>query len=373
MEFRGLKQQYQTLQKELDRAVQEVLKEGCYIGGRQVEELEGQLAAYVGREHCITCGNGTDALSLLMMAWGIGEGDAVFLPDFTFFATGEAVALAGAAPVFVDVQEETFNLSLSSLERAVREVEAGGQLRPRAVLAVDLFGLPADYPAMESLAQQYDLLVLEDGAQGFGGSLEGQKACSFGDAAATSFFPAKPLGCYGDGGAVFTDDGEKAELIRSLKAHGRGKDKYENQRVGINSRLDTLQAAVLQVKLKAFEAYELEQVQRAAGIYDSLLSDKVLTPVIPRGWASSYAQYTLRLEDSIQRQRVQAGMRAAGIPCGIYYPLPLSLQQAFSHLSPVVDCPVAKKLCGQVLSLPIHPYLTEEEIQRTADAVLKNL
>lgn len=373
MEFRGLKRQYQALKEQIDAAIFKVLEEGTYIGGPTIEELEKQLAAYVGTEDCITCGNGTDALSLLMMAWEIGRGDAVFLPDFTFFATGEAVALAGAVPIFVDVEADTFEMSMPSLEQAVREIEAAGELRPRAILAVDLFGLPADYPAMGFLANQYDMLILEDGAQGFGGSRQGRKACGFGDAAITSFFPSKPLGCYGDGGAVFTDHKEKAALIRSLKVHGKGKNKYENLRIGINSRLDVLQAAVLLVKLEAFKAYELEQIQKAAKVYDSLLQGKVQTPFIPQGCISSYAQYTLKLENAAQRNRIQAKLKEAGIPGMVYYPAPLSKQKAFAHLPQPVNCPTAEALCSRVLSLPIHPYLTEEEAEQVAKIVLENL
>ena len=282
MQFRDLKKQYQVLKEDMDKAILDVVAGGTFIMGKAVTELEQQLSEYVGVRHCLTCANGTDALTLALKAWGIGPGDAVFVPDFTFFSSAEVVPLEGATPIFVDVCEETFNLDASDLERAVREVLNEGRLRPRAVVAVDIFGLPADFPAIRAVADKYGLLILEDGAQGFGGSIDGKRACSFGDIATTSFFPAKPLGCYGDGGAVFTDNDEWAALIESYRVHGKGTFKYDNVRIGLNSRLDTLQAAVLQVKLKAFMDYELDAVNAAAGRYTSLLRGKVETPTIPK-------------------------------------------------------------------------------------------
>ncbi len=360
MEFRDLKQQYRVLREEMDRVVLDTIASGAYIMGPQVKELEKQLAEYVGVKHCLTCANGTDALTLALKAWGIGPGDAVFVPDFTFFSSAEVVSLEGATPVFVDVCEETFNIDTKDLERAVTEVLAVGRLRPRVVVAVDLFGQPADYAAVRALSDRYGLLVLEDGAQGFGGTIGAKLACSFGDISTTSFFPAKPLGCYGDGGAVFTDNDEWAALIESYRVHGKGQFKYDNVRIGLNSRLDTLQAAILQVKLKAFADYELDAVNCAAALY----SEKLLglaTPVILKGFRSSWAQYTIRFADRAQRDTVQAALKAAGIPAMVYYPKPMHLQTAFAGF-PVRPCPVATSLCERVLSLPMHPYITNEEI-----------
>ncbi|MBS5335308.1 MAG: DegT/DnrJ/EryC1/StrS family aminotransferase, partial [Firmicutes bacterium] len=300
MQFRDLKQQYQVLKKDIDEAMIKVATECNFISGTQVAELEKELAEYVGVKHCITCANGTDALSIAMMAWGIGAGDAVFVPDFTFFSSGEIVSHCGATPVFVDVDSDTFNISPKSLEEAVEKVIADGELKPKAVVAVDLFGLPADFDKIKPITDKYNLLVLEDGAQGFGGEIRGKKACSFGDIATTSFFPAKPLGCYGDGGAVFTDDDELAALIQSIRVHGKGKMKYDNVRIGLNSRLDTIQAAILSVKLKAFKDYEVADINKVADKYTELLRGTVKTPVVPDGFYSSWAQYTIQLDSREQ-------------------------------------------------------------------------
>lgn len=378
MEFRDLKKQYQVLKEDMDRAILEVVASGAYIMGPQVKELEKQLAEYVGVKHCLTCANGTDALTLALKAWGIGPGDAVFVPDFTFFSSAEVVPLEGATPVFVDVCEETFNLDASDLERAVQSVLSEGKLRPRVVVAVDLFGLPADYKAIRAIADKYGLLILEDGAQGFGGSIvmagsdRPSRACSFGDIATTSFFPAKPVGCYGDGGAVFTDNDEWAALIGSYRVHGKGQFKYDNVRIGLNSRLDTVQAAVLQVKLKAFAEYELDAVNAAAARFTELLQG-LSTPVIPAGFRSSWAQYTLRLRDRAERDGLQAALKAQGIPSMVYYPKPMHLQTAFASGLTGNLCPVAMSLCDRVLSLPMHPYLTEEQMETVCGAVLKAL
>ncbi len=390
MQFRDLKKQYQVLKEDMDKAILDAVASGAYIMGPQVKELEKQLAEYVGVKHCLTCANGTDALTLALKAWGIGPGDAVFVPDFTFFSSAEVVPLEGAEPVFVDVCEETFNLDAADLERAVKAVLAEGRLRPRVVVAVDLFGLPADYKAIRAVADKYGLLILEDGAQGFGGSIssvipgeakESKHACSFGDIATTSFFPAKPVGCYGDGGAVFTDNDEWAALIESYRVHGKGQFKYDNVRIGMNSRLDTVQAAVLQVKLKAFDEYELGDINLAALQYTRRLKDIVATPVIPEGFLSSWAQYTIRLRDKAQRDALQAALKAEGIPSMVYYPKPMHLQTAFASLSfrarPQAEsrnlCPVATSLCDRVLSLPMHPYLTVEQIDTVCNAIRKAL
>ena len=362
MQFRDLKRQYQTLKKDIDAAIQQVLTAGNFISGSQVTELEEQLSAYVGVKHCITCGNGTDALTLALMVWNIGLGDAVFVPDFTFFASGETPAYEGAVPIFVDVEEDTFNMSPSSLEEAILQVKGEGKLTPRVIVAVDLFGQPADYPEIRRIAEKYNLFILEDGAQGFGGRIGSRRACSFGYISTTSFFPAKPLGCYGDGGAIFTDNDEWAELLRSYRIHGKGADKYDNVRIGMNSRLDTLQAAVLQVKLKAFDEYELTDVNKVAHRYTEGLREVVKTPSVREGFYSSWAQYSILLKDKEERDRLQAYLKEKGIPTMVYYPRPMSMQGAFAGLDCVrVELPVTADLCRRVLALPMHPYLTAEE------------
>ena len=375
MQFRDLKKQYQSLKKEIDPAIQQVLTTGNLLSGIQVTELEEQLSAYVGVKHCITCGNGTDALTLALMVWNIGPGDAVFVPDFTFFASGETPAYEGAVPIFVDVEEDTFNMSPSSLEEAIWQVKREGKLIPRVIIAVDLFGQPADYPEIRRIAEKYGLLILEDGAQGFGGRIGERKACSFGDISTTSFFPAKPLGCYGDGGAIFTDNDEWAALLRSYRIHGKGADKYDNVRIGMNSRLDTLQAAILQVKLKAFEEYELADVNLAARRYTEGLHKTVKTPAVREGFYSSWAQYSILLKGKEERDRLQAYLKEKGIPSMVYYPRPMSMQGAFAGMDCVkVDLSVAVDLCQRVLALPMHPYLTaedQEEVIRFVDAFIR--
>lgn len=374
MQFRDLKKQYQVLKPQMDEAVIRVMTDANFISGSQVAELERELAAYVGVKHCVSCANGTDALKLAEMAYGIDTGDAVFVPDFTFFSSAETVADLGATPVFVDVCEETFNISPVSLENEIQRVIREGKLKPRAVVAVDLFGLPADYPALRPICEKYDLLLIEDGAQGFGGKIGDKRACSFGDIATTSFFPAKPLGCYGDGGAIFTNDDEIAELLRSLRVHGKSpEDKYNNLRLGMNSRLDTIQAAVLSVKLEAFSAQELDAVNQAAKKYDEKLSGKFCTPIIPAEFYSSWAQYTLRFDSREKRDAVQNALKEQGIPTMVYYPRGMHQQGAFSGLAYHDQCPVTARLCDTVLSLPMHPYLTDEEINTVCDALLKQL
>ena len=374
MQFRDLAKQYQVLKSDIDNAMLNVASGAHYIMGPQVKELEQELAAYTGVKHCLTCANGTDALTLALKAWGIGPGDAVFVPDFTFFASAEVVALEGATPIFVDVDDTTFNVDVTSLEKAIVQTLAEGKLTPKVIVAVDLFGLPANYPQVKSVAQKYNLLILEDGAQGFGGSINGQKACSFGDIATTSFFPAKPLGCYGDGGAVFTNNDEWAQLMNSYRVHGKGTDKYDNVRIGMNSRLDTMQAAILQVKLHAFDK-EVESVNEAARHYTELLKDKVKTPVIPEGFGSSWAQYTIQLPTEEKRNALQAALKEAGIPSMVYYPKPMHQQTAFQNtIQPAgCSCDVAERLCGTVLSLPMHPYMESSDIEHICSVLLASL
>lgn len=365
MQFRDLKAQYATLKPEIDAAVSRVLESGAFIGGAEVAALEKELAAYVGVKHCITCANGTDALQLALMAWGVGPGDAVFVPDFTFFSSGEVVSAVGATPVFVDVDENTFNLDPAKLEEAVRFVEAGGRYVPKAVVAVDLYGLPADYPAICEICESHQLLLLEDGAQGFGGSIAGKMACSLGDISTTSFFPAKPLGCYGDGGAVFTDDDEWAALVCSYAVHGKGSMKYDNVRVGMNSRLDAIQAAILRVKLRAFADHEVDDVNERAAWYDEALAGAGLElPRTPEGFRSSWAQYTVRLPEGVDRDALQADLKKQGIPTMVYYPKPMHEQKAFEGkcLVPPAGCPVTEQLCRTVLSIPMGSYIAKHEL-----------
>ena len=373
MQFRDLKQQYQVLKKDIDTAMIEVATNCNFINGQQVKVLEKELAEYVGVKHCITCANGTDALTMAMMAWGIKEGDAVFVPDFTFFSSGEIVSHAGATPVFVDVDTDTYNISSESLDKAIEKVKADETLNPKAVIAVDLFGLPADFEAVRKVADKHNLLVLEDGAQGFGGKIKDKIACSFGDISTTSFFPAKPLGCYGDGGAVFTDDDNMAALLESIRVHGKGEMKYDNVRIGLNSRLDTIQAAILSVKLKAFADYELEDINKAADKYTRQLSDlqdKINLPIVPKGYYSSWAQYTIQLENKETRDSLQNALKEEGIPSMVYYPKAMHKQEAFAA-NPYNDSEFSNtmKLCDIVLSLPIHPYLTDEDIEKVVKAI----
>lgn len=363
IEFRDLKAQYEHYKSSIDEAIQRVLNATEFIGGGEVMCLERRLADYVGVKHCISCANGTDALTLLMMAWGIGPNDAVFVPDFTFFATAEIVSFAGATPTFVDVDENTFNIDPVHLEVMIEQTTQEGTLTPKVIIPVDLFGLPADYEALEKIAKKYGLKILEDGAQGFGGSYKGKKACSFGDAAITSFFPAKPLGCYGDGGAIFTNDDALANVLESIKVHGKGSDKYDNVRIGVNSRLDNLQAAILNVKLSAFIDHELADVNRVYDWYSTRLKNIVKIPKIPEGYYSSFAQYTIQLESKEVRDNLQNYLKKHQIPTIVYYVKPLHKQEAFKDLS-VNDSayPVTNRLCDTVLSLPMHPYLSEEEV-----------
>lgn len=373
MQFRDLKKQYEILKNDIDKNIDEVLKSAAFISGPQVKELEKELAEYVGVKHCITCGNGTDAISLALMTWAVCEGDAVFVPDFTFFSSGECPAFEGATPIFVDVDERTYNLDPERLEEAIKQVQKEGRYKPRVVISVDLFGLPADYNSIREICDRYGLLLLEDSAQGFGGSIGGKKACSFGDISTTSFFPAKPLGCYGDGGAIFTDDDEWASYLRSICVHGKsGEDKYNNVRLGMNSRLDTIQAAILITKLKAFKEYELIDVNKIAEKYTELLKDKgLILPYVPDEFVSSWAQYTIQLPLGVDRSKIQQRLKEKGIPTMVYYMKPMHLQGAFKETrSAEADCSVTERLCNTVLSLPMHPYLTFEDIESVANSLI---
>lgn len=371
MQFRDLQKQYEILKTQIDEAMIKVAGSAMFISGPEVKELEKQLADYVGVKHCITCANGTDAISIALRAWGIGKGDAIFVPDFTFFSSGECPADEGATPIFVDVDPRTYNLDTVKLEEAILKVKEEGKYNAKAVVAVDLFGLPADFDSIKKICDKYGLLILEDAAQGFGGSINGKRACSFGDISTTSFFPAKPLGCYGDGGAIFTDNDEWADLIRSICVHGKDTSnpndpnaKYNNIRIGKNSRLDTIQAAILLAKFKAFVDYELDDTNKVASWYKDKLSDtELVLPYIPERYYSSWAQFTVQLPDGIDRSSVQSQLKEAGIPSMIYYAKPMHLQGAFNDTASMnADCPVTEQLCKTVLSLPIDPYKTEEDI-----------
>lgn len=374
MQFRDLKKQYQVLKPEIDKAMIEVAANCNFINGQQVKDLERDLAEYVGVKHCVTCANGTDALSMAMMAWGIGEGDAVFVPDFTFFSSGEIVSHAGATPIFVDVDKNTFNINTQHLEQQIENVLKEGKLTPKVIVAVDLFGLPADFNVVRKIADKYGLMVLEDGAQGFGGQINGKMACSFGDISTTSFFPAKPLGCYGDGGAVFTNDDAIAKILDSIRVHGKGEIKYDNIRIGLNSRLDTIQAAILSIKLRAFKAYELQDINVVAKKYTERLTDIVTTPDIPEGFYSSWAQYTIQVENKSTRDKLQATLKENGIPSMVYYPKPMHRQEAFKNQNCADETfPNTIHLCDTVLSLPMHPYLSDEDIEVVTVMIEKTL
>lgn len=374
MQFRDLKTQYNVLKDEMDQAILDVVASSAYVMGPKVKEMEQAFAEYVGVKHCIACASGTDALLLALKAWDVKAGDAVFVPSFTFFASAEVVALQGATPVFVDVDQDTFNMDVRDLLLKIERTVKLGQLKPKAIIAVDLFGLPADFKPIRQIAQRYGMYLLEDAAQGFGGRIGDQRAGSFGDIAATSFFPAKPVGCYGDGGAVFTNNDEWAELMESYHLHGKGSDRYDNVRIGLNSRLDSIQAAILLVKLKAFQDHELVDVNQVAERYTEKLKGVVKTPEIPKGFYSSWAQYTIQLPSKVIRAKVQEALKAEGIPTAIYYPIPMHRQTAFRYLDPKENqCPVADYLADTVLSLPIHPYLTEADQDRICLTLTSNL
>ena len=370
--FIYLKKQYERIKGSLYKRLSKVLSSAGFIMGPEVAELEAALAEYAGVPEAVACANGTDALTLPLRALDIKPGDAVFCPSFTFIATAEVISLRMAAPVFVDSDPDPFNMDPEDLKRKIRALRRTGELIPKGVITVDLFGLPADYPAISAIAEEHGLWVLEDAAQGFGGRIGEKRAGSFGLAAGTSFFPAKPLGCYGDGGAVFTGDKGLAGLLRSLRLHGQGRDKYEHARVGMNSRLDSLQAAVLLEKLLVFPD-ELELRQKAAARYAELLGGRVACPVVPEGCLSSWAQYTVKVPQD-RRDRIIAALKAKGIPAMVYYPKPLHLQPAyFSGGGESGRCPFAEKLAGEVLSLPMHPYLEPGDQERVAAALLEEL
>ena len=367
--FIDLQAQRRRMGDSLTRAIADAVEGGQWILGPQVTALEERLASAVSVKHAVACANGTDALLLVLKAWDIGPGDAVFVPAFTFAATAEVVALAGASPVFVDVEDDTFNISLLSLQSALTMVRREGALRPRAVIPVDLFGQPADYNRLEPFIEREKLLMLCDVAQAFGASFHGRFTGSIGHAATTSFFPSKPLGCYGDGGACFTNDAALADALRSLRMHGQGADRYEHPRIGLNSRLDTIQAAILLEKLKIFPE-EVEMRDRVAARYNARLeSNRIRTPVVIDGVRSVWAQYTIQVEN---RAKLQVDLKDQGIPTAVHYPIALSKQRAYADF-PSVPTPNSEKLSERVVSLPMHPYLDEKTQDRIIEAVLRSV
>lgn len=369
MQFIDLAAQQIRIKDKIDTRIQDVLAHGAYIMGPEVTELETQLAAFCGAKHCISCANGTDALVLALMAFGIGPGDAVIVPSFTFAATAEAPCLVGATPIFAEIDPETYNLDPDSVTRCIAQAKDQG-LTPMAVMAVDLFGLPADYPSLIKIAKDHDLKLIGDSAQGWGGLIDGQMTGSFGDVTTTSFFPAKPLGCYGDGGALFTDDDGLASLLDSLRVHGKGSEKYDNVRIGTNSRLDTLQAAILLEKL-AIYTEELEARNAVADRYTQALHSHLRTPHVPAGYRSIWAQYTLQAND---RTSIMDQLKEVGVPSVVYYPRPLHTQSAYRNF-PRDPAGLARseEIAERVFSLPMHPYLGVEDQAKIIDAVISCL
>ena len=370
MDFINLKAQQRTIRNKIEKRIQSVLDHGKYIMGPEVYEFEESLADYVGSKFCISCSSGTDALLIPLMARGIGPGDAVITTPFTYIATAEVISLLGAEPVFVDIYPETFNINPDGIENAIEDSKSKG-LTPKAIIPVDLFGLPARYRIIEKKAREFDLFLLEDGAQGFGGAIRGKKAGSFGDVAATSFFPAKPLGCYGDGGVIFTDDEELALIMRSIRIHGSANDKYENIRIGINGRLDTFQAAILLEKLDIFNE-ELQQRNTAADYYNNNINSDLQVQYIPNDYHSSWAQYSLIATSESERLDIMSRLTELNIPSMVYYKLPLHLQQVFKSLGySNGDFPSSEKVSKQILSIPMHPYLNKSEQDKIIE-VLNN-
>jgi dTDP-4-amino-4,6-dideoxygalactose transaminase len=367
IQFIDLQAQRRRLGPKLEKSIMDAVQGGQWVMGPQVTELEKQLSEFAGVKHTIACANGTDALLIVLRAWEIGPGDAVFVPTFTFAASGEVVALVGATPVFVDVLEDTYNMDPASLEAAIAMVRREGKLKPRAVMPVDLFGQTADYRALEPICKREGMKMLCDAAQGFGALLDGRRAGGIGDAASTSFFPAKPLGCYGDGGATFTNDDALAETLRSIRVHGQGSDKYENVRIGVNSRLDTIQAAILLEKLSVFPE-EIELREAVAQRYNNAFraSNRIVAPRVIEGGQSTWAQYTIQVPD---RDKLQAELKAKGIPSAVYYPIPLSSQKGYKHF-PSAPTPVSDKICKTVIALPMHPYLDAATQDRIIETVL---
>lgn len=367
MEFIDLKAQMARIREDLDVRLEKVLDHGRFIMGPEVLELEETLAEYTKSKYVLGCANGTDAMVIALKALGVGPGDAVFVPTFTFFATAEVVNLVGATPVFVDVLEDTFNIDPQDLLNRIEVINAEGALVPKAIIPVDLFGAAADFEMIDKIAKEYDLYVLEDGAQSFGGSYKGKMNMTHGIIGTTSFFPAKPLGCYGDGGAIFTDDEELYQVMKSLRVHGMGTHRYDNERIGYNSRLDSIQAAVLLSKMTIFEE-EMQERQEVAKLYAKYLPDEFVKPLHSETDRSAWAQYTLKASSEQRRDEVKKKLEDAGVPVMIYYPRPMHLQTAYKYMGHKEgDFPVSEKLCKVSFSLPFHAYVTEEQVKMIAD------
>ena len=370
MDFIDLKAQQNNIRNKIDKRIKSVLNHGKYIMGPEVYELEDKLADFTNSKFCISCSSGTDALLIPLMSKGIGRGDAVLTTPFTYIATAEVISLVGAEPVFVDIYPETFNINPDGIEQAIHKAKSRG-LNPKAIIPVDLFGLPARYRLIEKIAKEYNLFILEDAAQGFGGSIRDKKAGSFGHVAATSFFPAKPLGCYGDGGAIFTDDEELALIMKSIRVHGSGSDKYENVRIGLNGRLDTFQAAILLEKLKIFDE-ELILRNHVASYYTKNINSDLQKPYIPKEYFSSWAQYSLIAKSDLKRTKTMSLLKESNIPSMIYYRTPLHLQRVFNNLGYCRgDFPLSEKISSNIFSIPIHPYLNKDEQDKIIE-VLNN-
>ncbi len=370
--------QQALIRPELDRRVMEVMSSGRFINGPEVAELEARLSAFAGGVHAVGVSSGTDALQIAMMAEGIGRGDAVFLPAFTYTATAEVPLVLGATPIFVDVDADSFNMDLADLERRIALVLAEGRLKPRAIVGVDLFGLPADWDGIRAIAAKHSMFTLDDAAQAFGATLHGKSLGQHSDATTLSFYPTKSLGCYGDGGALLTPDAERAALYRSLRTHGEGGGRYEVLRIGMNGRLDTIQAAILLCKMDLF-AQELLDRAKVAAWYAARLTGHVALQRVPKEARSAWGLYTIRCADAAERGRVQDSLKADAIPFGVYYPKPLHHQPAYaaSHANAFAagppPLPVSETLCHQVMSLPMHPYLAEGDVERVCAAVLRAL
>lgn len=361
MQFIDLHRQYKEIGLQINKRIMNVLDHKGFIEGPEVKEFEEMLKNYTGMKYVLTCASGTDALVIPLMAFDVKKEDAVFVPSFSFFASAECISLAGATPVFVDSDDKTFNIDPIDLEEKIKAVLSEGNLIPKGIISVDLFGLPAEYKKIKAIAEKYDLFLLEDAAQGFGGRIGEEKACSFGDVASTSFFPAKPLGCYGDGGAIFTNQKTMYEKMKSIHVHGKGKDKYDNIRIGLNSRLDSIQAAILIEKLKIFDT-ELEKRNTAAQKYNTLLKDLVESPRFPENYFSSWAQYTLKADSKEERDKIVIQMKEKGIPIMVYYPIPIHKSEAYKKIESW-SMDRAEHLSEVVFSLPMHPYLKDEEIE----------
>jgi len=385
MQFIDLAAQQKRIRKNIEANIAAVLDHGKYIMGPEVRELEARLAAYVGVKHAIGCASGTDALLMALMTYQAGPGDAIFTSPFTFIATAEVISLLGATPVFVDIDPQTYNIDPANLDLAIQAVKNNDHnlyplpaandkvpITPKGVIAVDLFGLPADYDGIDNIAKKENLFVIEDAAQSFGAEIAGKKACAYGNIACTSFFPAKPLGCYGDGGMCFTDDAKLSENMESIRVHGKGHHKYDNVRIGVNGRLDTLQAGILLAKLDIFPQ-EIELRQQVAKRYTELLKSQfnLMPPTIPPGYKSAWAQYSILAQNATHRSDMQNRLKASNIPTAIYYPKPLHLQSAFSYLGyRNGDFPVSEDCSDRIFSLPMHPYLAEKDQQKIAEIIV---